>query len=172
MFGVINPPSNFMGPGSVAQQMPSATSNSSDMAAMMAYTNSLTKGNDAASNWGQNIDISGLPDWAKSLALENVMYTRAFLGANPDVLQADGSIKMDTGAPLMIPTDMANVNNAVDSSSTAGAANAGSSPASSSSASAAPAASTTAAKGNGAASTAASSALLGVAALAAAVLAF
>lgn len=175
MFGIINPPSSYMASTSIAQTMGSAVSNSSDMAAMMAYTNTLTNGNDKAASWGQNIDLATLPDWSHSLVMENVMYTRSFLGANPETLKDDGSIDLSGDAPRMIPTDMAPVNAAVDNaaSSSAPAASASSS-AASSPASSASAASTGAAtgKGNGAASTAVSSALLGFAAVAAAVLAF
>ena len=168
MFGVINPPASFQAASSM---MSAATANSSDMAAMMAYTNTLTKGNMAATTWGSNIDVAQLPEWAQSLALENVMYTRAFIGANPEVIKDDGSVSVDSTNPLVIPTDMAAVNNAVDSSSSSSSAASTPSAAANAATSAAPAASTSA-KPNGAASTVASSALLGVAALAAAVLAF
>ncbi|KAI0646976.1 hypothetical protein C8Q79DRAFT_957243 [Trametes meyenii] len=171
MFGMINPPSVYNAPSSVSQMMGGAVSNSSDMAAMMAYTNKMTNGSDKAANWGANIDMAKIPDWAHQSLLENVMYTRAFLGANRETIQDDGSIDLNShGAPMQLPTDMANVNNAVDSqpSAAANAASAASTPAAASSAAASPAAS---GKTNGAASTVASSALLGVAAIAAAVLA-
>ena len=173
MFGVINPPSDFQGPGSASQMMAQATSNSSDMAAMMAYTNSLTKGSLAATTWGDNIDVSQFPDWAQSLALENIMYTRAVMGANPDIVAADGSVQIND-SPLVLPTDMASVNAAVDGASSSAASSSTTPTGGADAASSAPAAasSTAAAKDNGAASTVASSALLGVAAFAAAVLAF
>ncbi|KAI0362008.1 hypothetical protein OH77DRAFT_1416210 [Trametes cingulata] len=172
MFGMINGPSNFNAPTSVSQMMGSMVSNSSDMAAMMAYTNKMTEGNDKAANWGANIDLAQMPEWSHPYIMENVMYTRAFLGANREVLKDDGSIDLNShGAPLALPMDMAQVNNAVDSTSASAQPNAA--PAASTAASASPAASSPAASGksNGAASTAASSALLGVAAIAAAVLA-
>ncbi|KAI0374808.1 hypothetical protein BV20DRAFT_394676 [Pilatotrama ljubarskyi] len=174
MFGMINPPSNFNAPTSVSQMMGGMVSNSSDMAAMMAYTNQMTQGNDKAANWGANIDMAQMPEWSHSLVLENVMYTRAFLGANKEVLQEDGSIDLNShGAPLSLPTDMANVNNAVDNTSVSAQPNAAAAATPSAASSAAPAASSPAetGKSNGAASTAASSALLGVAAIAAAILA-
>ncbi|PIL23917.1 hypothetical protein GSI_13668 [Ganoderma sinense ZZ0214-1] len=170
MFGIINPPSAYMTSTSIAQTMGSAVSNSSDMAAMMAYTNSLTSGNDKAANWGQNIDLATLPDWSHSLVMENVMYTRSFLGANPETLKDDGSIDLSGDAPKMIPTDMAPVNAAVDNAASSSAPAASSAPASASSSAAASPTGAAAGKSNGAASTAASSALLSVAAIAAAVL--
>ena len=173
MFGMINPPSVYNAATSVSQSMSSMVSNSSDLASMMAYTNTLTNGNEKAANWGQNIDISGLPDWSHSAVMENVLYTRAFLGANPETIKDDGSVDLSGNTPKMIPTDMANVNTAVDNAQSASgtpssSAAAGASTAASSST---PSASSTG-KANGAASTAASTALLGVAAFAAAVLAF
>ncbi|KAI1795950.1 hypothetical protein LXA43DRAFT_881153 [Ganoderma leucocontextum] len=175
MFGVINPPSAYMASTSISQTMGSAVSNSSDMAAMMAYTNSLTSGNAKAASWGQNIDLASLPDWSHSLVMENVMYTRSFLGANPETLKDDGSIDLSGDAPKMIPTDMAPVNAAVDnaasSSSPAASSPSSSSAASPASTSASAAPTSAAGTSNGVASTAASSALLGVAVIAAAVLA-
>ncbi|KAI8998707.1 hypothetical protein BD414DRAFT_505404 [Trametes punicea] len=175
MFGMINPPSIYNAPTSVSQMMGSAVNSSSDMAAMMAYTNQMTAGNDKAANWGSNIDMSSIPSQYHDVFLQNVMYTRAFLGANPEVLKDDGTIDLNSnGAPMKLPTDMANVNNAVDAqSSTQSATSTGAAAATSSAASASSASATPSAKpSNGAGSTAASSALLGVAALAAAVLAF
>ena len=172
MFGMINPPSSYMAGTSVGMMMGSAVSNSSDMAAMMAYTDSLTANNTKAAQWGMNIDMASLPDWAHSSVLENVMYTRAFLGANPETLKDDGSVDMSGETPKMIPTDMAPINNAVDSGAAASSSSAQPAPSAPAASSAAAAPTGAAEKTNGAASKAASSALLGVAALAAAVLAF
>ncbi|KAI0781016.1 hypothetical protein BD413DRAFT_18053 [Trametes elegans] len=176
MFGMINPPSVYNAPSSVSQMMGSMASNSSGMAAMAAYTDKMTDGSTAAANWGQNLDMAKIPEWAQSSFLENVMYTRAFLGANRDVIQDDGSINLNTGSPMQLPTDMAQVNSVMDSgaaqASTSAGSNAAAVPSGSGTvASGAAAESQVAGKSNGAASTAASSALLGVAAIAAAVLA-
>ena len=112
---MINPPSSYMAPTSVGQMMGGAVANSSDMAAMMAYTDKMTNGSDKAANWGMNIDMAQIDPQYHQVFLENVMYTRAFLGANPEVLKDDGSIDLNSrGAPMQLPTDMANVNNAVD----------------------------------------------------------
>jgi plastocyanin len=168
MFGMINPPSAYATAASVSQMMPAAVSNSSDMAAMMAYTNTLTAGNDKAASWGSNIDLAQLPEWAHASALENVMYTRSFLGANPETLKDNGLIDMSDDTPKTIPEDMASVNNAVDS--TGSASQTPSAPSPVPSAPSGGAAGST--KDNGVASTAASTAFLGVAAFAVAVLAF
>ena len=174
MFGMINPPSSYMAPTSVGQMMGGAVANSSDMAAMMAYTDKMTNGSDKAANWGMNIDMAQIDPQYHQVFLENVMYTRAFLGANREVLKDDGSIDLNShGAPMQLPTDMANVNNAVDAQPNAqpNAQANGASGAPASTASSADANPTSTGKPNGASSTVASSALLGVAAIAAAVLA-
>lgn len=172
MFGMINPPSLYNAASSVSQMMGSAVSNSSDMAAMMAYTDKMTNGSTQAANWGANIDMSSMPDWAHSSVLENVLYTRAFLGANRETLKDDGTVDLNSnGAPLSLPTDMTTVNNAVDASPAASAAASTSAAPEAPSTSAAGAAASTTAKPNGAASNVASSALFGVAAIAAAMLA-
>ncbi|KAI9064355.1 hypothetical protein FKP32DRAFT_630323 [Trametes sanguinea] len=175
MFGMINGPSAYNAPTSVGQMMGGAVNSSSDMAAMMAYTDRMTANNTKAANWGANLDMASVPSELHEVFLQNVMYTRAFLGANPEVLKDDGSIDLNShGAPMKLPTDMATVNNAVDSQPSAQAAastGAAAAPAGSSAASSAASPAATG-KSNGAASTAASSALLGVAAFAAAVLAF
>ncbi|KAJ2971569.1 hypothetical protein NUW54_g12475 [Trametes sanguinea] len=175
MFGMINGPSAYNAPTSVSQMMGGAVNSSSDMAAMMAYTDRMTANNTKAANWGANLDMASVPSELHEVFLQNVMYTRAFLGANPEVLKDDGSIDLNShGAPMKLPTDMATVNNAVDSQPSAQAAastGAAAAPAGSSAASSAASPAATG-KSNGAASTAASSALLGVAAFAAAILAF
>lgn len=169
MFGMINPPSSYQVSTSVSQQMSAAVSNSSDLAAMRAFTDTMTANNDKAANWGSNIDLANLPDWSHSLVLENVMYTRSFLGANPETLKEDGTVDLSGDAPKVIPSDMAPINNAVDAGSSASAA---SPSVAATSAASAPTGGAATPKGNGAASKAASTALLGVAAFAAAVLAF
>ncbi|CDO68351.1 hypothetical protein BN946_scf184799.g78 [Trametes cinnabarina] len=172
MFGMINGPSSYNAPTSVSQMMGGAVNSSSDMAAMMAYTDRMTANNTKAASWGANLDMASVPTELHEVFLQNVMYTRAFLGANPEVLKDDGTIDLNShGAPMKLPTDMATVNNAVDSQPSAQAAASTGAAASAASTSAAASPSATG-KTNGAASTAASSALLGVAALAAAVLAF
>ncbi|KAI0748042.1 hypothetical protein C8Q80DRAFT_1120615 [Daedaleopsis nitida] len=168
MFGMINPPSAYQ---ATSQVMSTSISNSSDLAAMQAFTDTMTKDNDKAATWGSNIDVTQLPDWAQNVALENVLYTRSFLGANPETLKDNGFIDMSGDAPKMIPADMAPINNAVDSG-TATESAAPNAATSAAPAASSPAASSPAAQNNGASSTVASSALLGAAAFAAAILAF
>lgn len=109
MFGMINPPSVGQGQlGSVAATLPTMMANSSSMTAMQAYTNSMTANNSAAAAWGSAMDMTNIPDWAQESFAENVMYTRTFLAANPEVINADGTISMSNlGAnPLMVPQDI------------------------------------------------------------------
>lgn len=74
MFGIINPPSIYNAPTNVGMMMPALVSNSSDLSAMAAYTNNMTKGNLPASMWGQNIDLAQMPQWSLPYVMENVMY--------------------------------------------------------------------------------------------------
>ena len=52
--------------------------------------------------------MSSLPTWALPYAAENIMYTRTFLAANPEVLQEDGFMNLtSTGStPLIYPQDL------------------------------------------------------------------
>lgn len=91
-------------------------------------TNNMTQGNTAAGSWGGSIDSKSLPPWANTALAENVMYTRNFLAANPEVLKEDGVIDLSNTAdtPLMIPQDVSQVlNNAgAGAGSSTGAASA------------------------------------------------
>jgi len=119
MFGIINPPSVANANTSVSTQMPALVAANPDLSAMNAYVNTQTTGNLAASTWGQNIDLAGLPDWAHTYVAENVLYARTFMAQNPDVINPDGSINMETTAPLMFPADLSGTANAASASSSA-----------------------------------------------------
>lgn len=109
MFGMINPPSVGQGQlGSVAATLPTMMANSSSMTAMQAYANMVTANNSAAAAWGSSMDMSAIPDWAQEAFAENVMFTRTFLAANPEVINDDGSVSLSNlnGAPMMIPQDI------------------------------------------------------------------
>jgi plastocyanin len=132
MFGLINPPNAAGGDGAVSSMMASASANSSSMAAMASYASMMTANNSVAANWGSEFDLSNVPDWAQSLAMENILYTRTFLAANPDVISADGSINLGNAGsnPLMIPMDITQVSNNAASSSDSASSSAASSTAS------------------------------------------
>lgn len=123
MFGIINPPNAAGSPSSVASMMPAMAANNSDTSAAWSYTNMVTQNNTGAANWGANMDMSGMADWSQPLMAENVMYTRTFLAANPELLNADGTIAMSNAGSnaLMIPQDITaaakGANNAAGSSS-------------------------------------------------------
>ncbi|TFY67295.1 hypothetical protein EVG20_g3991 [Dentipellis fragilis] len=130
MFGIINAPNAFGSASSAAQMIPQMAANNSDMAAAWAYTKSYTANNTGAATWGNNMDMSGVPSWAQSSMAENIMYTRAFLAANPEVLNSDGTIDMSNAGSnaLMLPEDISTVakgsNNAASSSTPAAATSA------------------------------------------------
>ena len=52
--------------------------------------------------------MAKIPDEAKDVFAENVLYTRTFLGMNKDVLKSDGSVDLGASgeAPIMIPQDI------------------------------------------------------------------
>jgi len=108
MFGVINPPNADGAPTSVAAMMPSLM-NDSTTAAMASLTATQTANNSLAANWGSGFDMGKMPEWAQPLMAQNILYTRAFLAANPEVLNSDGSVDLgNAGNSMMIPADLAN----------------------------------------------------------------
>ncbi|KAG2150626.1 uncharacterized protein EDB93DRAFT_1083928 [Suillus bovinus] len=127
MFGIINPPNALMGSNSsVSGMMPVMASNSSNMTAMIQYTQMATANNTMAGNWGGSIDMSGMPSSSYQYMLENVMYTRTFLAANPEVLSADGVVNLSSAGttPLIVPNDITAA--AVNSSAYPGSSTSGS----------------------------------------------
>lgn len=158
MFGIINPPSAFGQPTSFSSMIQPMGAQNPDMAAYTSYTSQQTANNTAASKWGGNINLAALPDWAQSIAAENVLYTRNFLAQNAEVLKDDGSVDLSsaTSTPLMIPQDVgAALSNAAAAPSSPSPA-ASSAPASS----AAPSAAANAQSSNGAGSLASPKALV------------
>ncbi|KAF9053631.1 hypothetical protein BDZ89DRAFT_288217 [Hymenopellis radicata] len=173
MFGIINPPNTLQGATSVGSMMQSVAANNSDVKAYAAYTTTQTAGSSAA-NWGTNIDIGSMPEWAHASVMENVLYTRNLLAANPDIMKDDGSVDLSGigSTPLMVPLDVsAALQNAAAADGASGSS--GSAAATSTAASAAAATSTGTANsqstGNGAGSLAASKMLVGVVAVVATV---
>jgi len=113
MFGIINPANSAGSPTCAKNMMPSMMQNSTTLSSMNAYTNMMSTKTDAAMNWGENMDMSGVPAWAQESMGENIAFTRSFLAANPDVLEADGKVNMGKtgGAPYVVPKDLANPQN-------------------------------------------------------------
>jgi len=168
MFGIINPPVAQSVESSVGGMLPGMMQNSSAMAAMGSYMNMQTANNSMAANWGSNMDMSQIPSWAQPYMAQNVMYTRSFLAANPDVVASDGSVNVGNAGsnPLVIPMDIsAAANNAGSSNSTSSSASATSTSTSSASASASASAAAAVKKTNGARSLSSSSALVGAVAV-------
>ncbi|KAF9227965.1 hypothetical protein BS17DRAFT_813828 [Gyrodon lividus] len=130
MFGIINPPNAAMGSNtSLSGMIPAMVANSTSMASMWSYAQTVTQNNTMASSWGGNIDISGMPQWAYQFVAENVMYTRTFLAANPAALNADGSVNLSSAGstPLMVPVDITSLASNSTSSSGGSSSGAGSS---------------------------------------------
>lgn len=168
MFGIINPPNADVSTSNttVSAMMPALVQNSSDVSAWNAYTQMMTQGSPAAAAWGNSMDMSSMPSWSNNVMAENVMYTRNFLAANPDVIKSDGSIDFSqSSAPLMIPQDLSAAKAAASGSSSADTP-AATSPASGSGSAASSASSSTAT--SGARGLSASTTLAGLVALSAA----
>lgn len=83
------------------------TLQNSNLAAYGVYAATQSSSSSAASSWGSSIDMSQFPDWAHEAVAENVMFMRAFLGSNKEVMQSDNSIDLSSASttPLMIPQD-------------------------------------------------------------------
>jgi len=109
MFGIINPPNAYNQPSSASIMMPSLAGQYPSTQAGMSYSTNVTSSQPAAAAWGDNIDMSGVPQWAQSYTAENILFTRAFAGMNPDTIKPDGSIDLSAlgSNPLMVPTDVA-----------------------------------------------------------------
>jgi len=124
MFGIINPPNALGSPTSVAGMMSSMSANNSDMSAYVSYTAKMTANNTKAGSWGANLDMASLPTWSHQHVAENVLFTRNFLAANPEVMQSNGFIDLSAAGttPLMIPQDIsAALSNAGSSTTTSSA---------------------------------------------------
>ncbi|KAI0316679.1 hypothetical protein OF83DRAFT_1059945 [Amylostereum chailletii] len=109
MFGIMNPPNAAGAASSVDAMMPTIAANDSATAAAWAYTTNITANNTGAAAWGGSMDMSGMPDWAMSDMAQNVMYTRAFLAANPEALAEDGTVDLSriSEGSIMNPPDVA-----------------------------------------------------------------
>lgn len=134
---------------------------------MMNVTSMSSNGEmmEMAKNWGSAIDMTKMPADAYDVIAENVMYTRTYLAANPDMMNADGSVNINAAAPMMVPQDVS-----VALSANAPPASAPGANGAASSASAAPTAAAAAGATNGARGMAASTTLASVAAFAVALL--
>jgi len=165
MFGIINPATTSPGaPTSFSGMMSSMAANDSDLSAYSAYTSNITSNNAAASSWGAEFDMSALPTWAHGVFATNVMYTRAVMGMNPDIINANSAVDLAPVAqtPLMLPKDITDALNAA-AAAPAPASDASATPAGAAAtapAAASPSASAPA-KGNGASSVASPRFLVG-----------
>jgi plastocyanin len=119
MFGIINGETAEAGsPDSFSGAWPDMAANSSDLAAFAAYSSSLTANNTAASTWGSTISMKNVPEELKPLYAANILFTRAALGANPELLSADSSVDLSSvkNVPMMVPEDLTDALNNAGSS--------------------------------------------------------
>jgi len=109
MFGIINPPNAYMQNTSVGMMMPSIAGQYPSTQAAMSYTSNVTANSTSAASWGMSMDMSGMPSGSQQYMAENVLFTRAVIGLNPEMLLSDGSLDFSnmSSTPLMVPTDVA-----------------------------------------------------------------
>jgi hypothetical protein len=136
MFGIINPPNAYNTPSSLSSMTGALASQNPSTNASMSYSTQLTANNSAAANWGNNIDMSQMPQWAQPYVAENAMYARAFFAANPGTLDASGNVDMSSVASgnANYPEDVAATfrnNNAESSTPSSSATSSSASPTSS-----------------------------------------
>jgi len=112
MFGVINPQNAFGSNASVNGMMGSMTTSNPSISAYSSMVSNMTNTKDSrsvmASNWGGSINMASLPSWSHSMVAENILYTRHFLHANPDVVNSGGAVDLSVSSqhPMMIPMDL------------------------------------------------------------------
>ena len=90
-----------------------------DLGKMRDYADNATKSSDAASMWGTSFDMAKIPDWAQESFVENILYTRIFLAANPEAFQGGDVDASLGGNPPVVPQDITQValNNSTGSGS-------------------------------------------------------
>jgi len=79
MFGILNPTQANSSDNSMETYISSMASKDSSMAQMVSETSSICEGNSEAMSWGSTMDVSMFPEWAKSMAAQNVLQTRQFI---------------------------------------------------------------------------------------------
>jgi hypothetical protein len=91
---------------------------SSDLAAFAAYSSNLTANNAQAAAWGSSLSMKNIPEWAQPLMASNILFNRALLAQNPEVLKEDNSIDLSSvkDTPMMVPNDIAEALNNAGSS--------------------------------------------------------
>jgi plastocyanin len=116
MFGVVNPPNAIGAPTSVDMMASEMAKNDSDVAAMWSYMKNVTKGNDAAANWGAGFNMEGMTPPSQLEMVKNVMYTRNLLAMNPETFK-DGKVDLSSAdkTPLKLPMDLSSLSNAAAS---------------------------------------------------------
>jgi len=124
MFGVINPPNAIGAPTSVDMMASEMAKNDSDIAAMWSYMKNVTKGNDAAANWGSSFTMEGMEPPSQKEMVMNVMYTRNILAMNPDIMRNGTVVDLSSvdKMPLKLPQDLSSISNAAASAGSSSAA--------------------------------------------------
>jgi len=105
MWGMINPPVQSGAANSIGSMMPEWAAANPDIEAAWSVIGDSTAGT-PADTWGNNIILEGIPEDQYVNVATNTMYTRAFLAANPTMMETGlGAVNVD-GSPIVIPDDV------------------------------------------------------------------
>ena len=108
MFGLINPALSAASGASTASTVGSMMSEmmQSNPAMQAAYSylvQNMTDGR-AASQWGMNMSLDGIPESSYADVAANVLFTQASFAANPGMMESNGAQTPDS-SPIAIPAD-------------------------------------------------------------------
>jgi hypothetical protein len=110
MFGIINPPNAYGSSGSAMNMISSVASMNPSTQTAYSYATNATSNCTTASSWGMSMNISQLPSWAQSYAVENMFYTQSVIAMNKEVITTSGSLDfgmLGNGMPVAYPDDVA-----------------------------------------------------------------
>jgi plastocyanin len=104
MFGAINAATGLEGsPTTVNSLMPTWAQQNPDIAAALSATNNLAV-NTGGLNWGGKVDVSQIPPELHGQVAGNVLFTRAVMGSNPDMIDSNNVFRPE--GELIVPNDI------------------------------------------------------------------
>jgi plastocyanin len=104
MFGGINVNTGLEGsPTTVNALMPTWAQQNPDVAAALSATNNLAVSTGGL-NWGGKIDVAEIPSEFHGQVAANVLFTRAVMGTNPDMIDASNNLVAE--GELIVPNDI------------------------------------------------------------------
>ncbi|KAF8319360.1 hypothetical protein DL93DRAFT_2074983 [Clavulina sp. PMI_390] len=116
MFGLVNPPNANGASTTVASMMPSLISTNTDLAMQVMYVMNKTMGT-SAYTWGNDMDMSGVPEDNQVAFMQNVLQTRLMFAANPGALEGNPE-----NPNLTVPADITQITSGTSTPSNVGGA--------------------------------------------------